>query len=63
MYKKSGNSKFRKTKKYNSINHNSSGYSSNKYPSKTKSKIINEEMANVSAAFTELKKRNISFLC
>ena len=47
MYKKVGNSKFRKTKKYNSINQSNSGYSSNKYPSKTKSKIINEEMANL----------------
>jgi len=60
MYKKTGNSKFRKTKKYNSIHYGSG--SANKYPSKTKSKIINEEMAHVSAAFTELKRKNISFL-
>lgn len=63
--KKSAGNKFRKTKKYLSIN-NSNANSISKYQTKTKSKnntTLNEEMMNVSAAFTELKRRNISFLC
>ncbi len=63
--KKTGTNKFRKTKKYLSINH-SSANTTGKYQSKTRSNqktTINEDMMNVSAAFTELKKRNISFLC
>jgi hypothetical protein len=48
-----------------SIN-NSNPNSISKYQTKTKSKnasTIHEEMMNVSAAFIELKRRNISFLC
>jgi hypothetical protein len=63
--KKSATNKFRKTKKYLSIN-NSNANSISKYQTKAKSKntsTLNEEMMNVSAAFTELKRRNISFLC
>ena len=65
IFKKSGQNKFRKTKKYNSINSSSHANSVNKYQTRTKSyykTTINEDMMNLSAAFTELKKRNVSFL-
>lgn len=69
VFKKTSNNRFRKTKKFSTINNNSSQtHSVGKYPNyqtKTKSyqkTTMNEEMMNLSAAFTELKKRNVSFL-
>jgi len=64
---KKTNNRFRKTKKFSTINNsNSQAHSVGKYPqSKNRSfhiKGVNEDMMNLSAAFTELKKRNVSFL-
>lgn len=62
-YKKSSaGSRFRKTKKFIGV-HGSNSFH-NKYQPKSKShqKTVNEDMMNLSAAFTELKRRNVSFL-
>ena len=64
--KKTAPNKFRKTKKYVSASNNNYLGSGTKGANRSRSKngsFLNEEMSHVSAAFNELKRRNISFLC
>ena len=63
--KKTTTNKFRKTRKYTGVSTSIINGSNSMYGSKSKTKsnsFLNEDMLNASAAFNQLKKKNINFL-